>query len=149
MLTDTNQESILVFEIVPGKSIGPFHLGMTSAEIDEVSRQTGIRTDTGPVRGAMLVEFDRHDRAVRITTAAEIPSVRYAIAGEELKSLFNEHVRSALAKIAPLPNPVHNNIDWNWTEPPDSGIVVFHWEMGDKEVFAFMVFSPGHRFPET
>ena len=133
--SDGNEKPI--FEIVPGKSIGPFHLGMPEAQVSQICREIGIRRDLHLVQGGMRFSFE-DDKAVSIEVPAEFEPARLALAGAELKSLFNEDVRALLAKIVPLSD--------KWTEPEGAGIAIFHWEMTDREVFSFLVFLPGHRY---
>jgi hypothetical protein len=133
MPSDSGAEGHQVFEIVPGKSIGPFHLGMTRAQIEEISHKIGVPSDVGPIHDGMYATFDRHGRAVKIEAPAHFGLIRLAIAGEELKSTDNGYVRSLLARFNTLPS--------DWTNP--AGITIFHWEMLDPDVFSFMVYLPG------
>ena len=120
------------FEITPGVGIGPFRIGMTSAEIETICRQYGWKTGGGVLKDGLLVEF-RDGRAIRITLSAEMVSL--SIAGEELMDLSDEHVRYRLSSI------VRHGDDWTEAD----GLTVFHWEASDHTVFAFMVYAPGHR----
>jgi len=133
MPSECDAERHPVFEIVPGKSIGPFHLGMTRAQIETISHQIGVPSDVGAMHHGMYVSFDRHDRAVKIEVPADFGLFRLAMAGEELKSFYNDYVRSLLARIVSLPS--------DWTNPV--GITVYHWEARDPDVFSFMVYLPG------
>jgi hypothetical protein len=135
MSSANDKERNLVFEIVPGESIGPFRLGMTRAQIEELSRQTGVRTDIAVFHGGMVVDFDRDDRAVRIQVPADFGAIRLAIAGEELKYLYNSYVLGLLARIITLPS--------DRREPTHAGIEILHWDGGELTVFAFEVSLPG------
>jgi hypothetical protein len=130
-----------VFEIVPGKSIGPLRLGMSRREITEICREAGLQVDLPIFKRGVNLEFDEADQIVSIEVPAGLNQVRLSIAGKELKSFYNDEVRTLLAEIIPLPG--------DWTEPEESGIAIFHWEFGDPDVFSFMVFLPGHRFRST
>jgi hypothetical protein len=122
------------FEIVPGVGIGPFLLAMTEEEIGELCRQHGLRNE-GVLRGGLSVQF-KEGRAVRIDVGCD---VGLSLAGEPLIDDSDDNVRRLLATLAP-PGQY-------WTEM--DGLVATHWEFGDREVFSFMVYAPGHRFTTT
>jgi hypothetical protein len=130
-----------IFEIVPGKSIGPLRLGMFKKEITEICEEAGLRTDLPILKGGVNLEFDETNRTVSIEVPVGFSAARLSIAGKELKSFYNDEVRNLLAEIIPLPE--------DWTEPKEFGIAIFHWEFGDPDVFSFMVFLPGYRFRST
>jgi hypothetical protein len=118
------------FAILPGIGIGPFRLGMSEGEGDDLCRAYGLR-NTGAFNSGLSIEFE-NGRATQITFAADMG---LSLAGEPLTDTSNCNVRRLLATMAP-PGP-------DWTEM--DGLVVFHWEFGDDFVFAFMVYAPGHR----
>jgi len=138
MLDVSDRDRQPVFEIVPGTSIGPLRLGMPRREITEICREAGLHVDLPIFKGGVNLEFDEADQTVSIEVPAGSNQVRLSIAGKELKSFYNDEVRTLLGEIIPLPE--------DWTEPEESGIAIFHWEFGDPDVFSFMVFLPGHRF---
>ena len=141
MLDVSDRDRQPVFEIVPGKSIGPLCLGMSRREIAEICSESGLQVGLPIFKGGVNLDFDEADQTVRIEVPAGLNQVRLSIAGKELKSFYNDEVRNLLAEIIPLPA--------NWTEPEESGIAIFHWEFGDPDVFSFMVFLPGHRCRST
>jgi hypothetical protein len=119
------------FAILPGIGIGPFHLGMTEGEVDDLCREYGLRNE-GTFNSGLYIEF-QNERATQIELAADMG---LSLAGEPLRDTSNRNVRRLLATMA-RPGP-------DWTEM--DGLVVSHWELGDDFVFAFRVYAPGHRF---
>jgi hypothetical protein len=121
------------FEILPGIGIGPFRLGMTEGEVDDLCREYGLRNEGAHISG-LSIEFE-NGRATQIQFAAYMG---LSLAGEPLmhwSDRSNRNVRRLLATMAP-PGP-------NWMEM--DGLVVSHWDSWDESVFAFMVYAPGHR----
>ncbi len=121
------------FEILPGIGIGPFRLGMTEGEVDDLCREYGLRNE-GAYKYGLFIEFE-NGRATQIMFAAHMG---LSLAGEPLmhwSDRCNRNVRRLLATMAP-PGP-----DWKEMD----GLKVFHWERTDESVFSFMVYAPGHR----
>jgi hypothetical protein len=121
------------FAILPGIGIGPFRLGMTEGEVDDLCREYGLRNERVYDSG-LYIEFE-NGRATRIEFAAHMG---LSLAGEPLMQMSdwsNRNVRRLLITMAP-PGP-------DWTEM--DGLVVHHWERRDDPVFSFLVYAPGHR----
>lgn len=121
------------FPILPGIGIGPFRLGMTEGEVDDLCREYRLRNE-GAYHSGLFIGFE-NGRATQIEFAAHMG---LSLAGEPLMQWddrCNRNVRRLLATLAP-PGP-------DWTEM--DGLVVFHWERRDEPVFSFMVYAPGHR----
>jgi hypothetical protein len=106
---------------------------MTEEEIDGLCRQYGLRNE-GVFRGGLSVQFEE-GRAVRIDVAWD---VGVSLAGEPLTDNSDHNVRRLLATLAPPGE--------DWTEM--DGLTVLHWESGDRNVFSFLVYAPGHRFTD-
>jgi hypothetical protein len=106
---------------------------MTEEEIDGLCRQYDLRNE-GVFRGGLSVEFEE-ERAVRIGVAWD---VGVSLAGEPITDNSDDNVRRLLATLAPPGE--------DWTEM--DGLAVFHWESGDRNVFSFLVYAPGHRFAD-
>lgn len=121
------------FEILPGVGIGPFRLGMTERELEDLCCEYGLRNEGAFTSGLSIV--CENGLAVQITFAAHMG---LSLAGEPLmhwSDLDNQNVRRLLGTLAP-PGP-------DWTEM--DGLVVHHWERRDEPVFAFLVYAPGYR----
>lgn len=121
------------FEILPGIGIGPFRLGMTEGEVDDLCREHGLRNE-GSWNSGLFIKFE-NERATQIEFRADMG---LSLAGEPLMhwdDRRNPNVRRLLAAMAP-PCP-----DWKEMD----GLVVFHWECCDVSVFSFRVYAPGHR----
>lgn len=121
------------FAILPGIGIGPFRLGMTEGEVDDLCREYGLR-NKGAYNSGLYIGFE-NGRATRIEFAADMG---LSLAGEPLMhwdDRCNPNVRRLLATMAP-PGP-------NWKEL--DGLFVHHWERDDESVFSFRVYAPGHR----
>ena len=121
------------FAILPGIGIGPFRLGMTEGEVDDLCREYGLRNE-GVANSGLGIGFE-NGRAMQIMFAAHMG---LSLAGEPLmhwSDRCNRNVRRLLTTIAP-PGP-------DWTEM--DGLFVGHWERMDESVFMFMVYAPGHR----
>jgi hypothetical protein len=118
------------FEVLPGIAIGPFRLGMTSDEVEEICREYGLKNE-GVLRSGVGIEFhDGHATRIGVEWV-----VGLSLAGEPLTDNSDGNVRRLLAKIAP-PGP-------DWTEC--EGLAIFHYELSDDFVFSFLVYAPGHR----
>ncbi len=122
------------FEILPGVGIGPFRLGMTPDELENVCREYGLRNE-GAFRSGLHVEF-QDGRATRIEVATDIG---LSLAGEPLTDSSDANVQRLLATLLPLA------ADWREAD----GLVVLHWELSDTFAFSFMVYAPGHRHAES
>ena len=121
------------FAILPGIGIGPFRLGMTEGEVDDLCREYGLRNE-GAYNSGLHIEFE-NGRATRIEFTA---IMGLSLAGKPLMQTSdwdNRNVRRLLATMAP-PGP-------NWMEM--DGLVACHWDSWDEPVFAFRVYAPGHR----
>jgi hypothetical protein len=121
------------FAILPGIGIGPFRLGMTEGEVEDLCREYGLRNE-GTYNSGLYIEFET-GRATQIQFAAHMG---LSLAGEPLMQTCdrsNRNVRRLLFIMVP-PGP-------DWTEM--DGLVVHHWERRDEPVFSFLVYAPGHR----
>ncbi|MFO0987300.1 MAG: hypothetical protein U1F37_08010 [Alphaproteobacteria bacterium] len=118
------------FEIVPGRAIGPFRLGMTVAEVEALCREYGLE-NLGVMVGGFGVDF-RDGRAVEIAFEATHP---LSLGGAEIASAQDEHVRRLVERVAPGAE--------DWTNI--AGLRVLHYELADGFVFAFLVFGPATR----
>jgi hypothetical protein len=121
------------FAILPGIGIGPFRLGMTEGEVDDLCREYGLRNEGAPKSG-LGIEFE-NGRATQIQFAAYMG---LSLAGEPLMhwdDWCNRNVRRLLATMAP-PGP-----DWRRMD----GLIASHWDRWDEPVFAFRVYAPEHR----
>lgn len=137
---DSPQRPLPVFDIVPGRSVGPILLGASRAAVDARLAQLKLEADTLEKSGWRIV-FDAKDQVVAIEIWGGFSHARLALGGSVLESLRDDVVRAHLRKAIPaLP------ADADWTAPPASGLAIFHFESADTEVFSFRVFSPGHRF---
>jgi hypothetical protein len=119
------------FEIRPGEGIGPFRLGLTEQEIATICARQGLQNG-GVFRSGLSIEFE-HGRAVRIDVGWD---VGVSIGGVPLTDPSDDNVRRLLAGVAAVGE--------DWTEL--DGLAVSHWEFGDRNVFSFLVYAPGHRF---
>ncbi len=121
------------FAILPGIGIGPFRLGMTEEEVNDLCREYGLRNE-GAYNSGLYIGFE-NGRATQIEFTAD---KGLSLAGKPLmqwSDRSNRNVRRLLATMAP-PGP-------DWTEL--DGLVVHHWERSDESVFSFFVYAPGHR----
>lgn len=133
-------------EIVPGKSIGPFQLGMTSAEINEAMRflspdpltlkDLGISASCHDDRGNWR-PLEGSDRCEQLELIVVGNDNTLLLLGRRVNDIGK---REAWNLMASLGSPMLE--DYAWYDVPEQGISAVRWERSDEAIYCFDVTEP-------
>jgi hypothetical protein len=129
-------------EIVPGKSIGPFRLGMTMQEIEEALRSLSSEPltldDLGVIASFPKEEApdgQKHCNQLEIRVFKNDHTV--LLLGQPVNGISNTEAADLLSSISP--NVRHSYACLSVTE---AGIEAIRWEHSDASIYCFFVIPP-------
>jgi hypothetical protein len=141
------QKVTFTFEIIPGKSIGPFRLGMTSSEIHEAIHSLGGDGSLS-LEPLGIVAWSRGNDGGWINTTEAGKCVRLGIRvfnndheivlkGQRVNDISNEDAIALLESLAEKVSHSYGGFD-----ATSAGIEAVRWENSDLWIDSFFVMEP-------
>jgi hypothetical protein len=129
-------------EIVPGKAIGPFRLGMTQQEIDEALRSLSLDAPTLEDLGA-IASFPKEEtpddqkRCNRLEIRVVNNDHTLRLLGQPVNDISNSDADCLLSSISPDVRRSYACLSLE-----EAGIEAIRWEHSDDWIYCFFVIPP-------